>query len=138
MAGRGHRLVTHTADTGIEAWGATLDAAFEEAALGLSELMIDPSAVEERVAHRIAIHGDDDGDLLVRWLNELVYLVDARGLVFHRFVVELRPRVLAATAYGEPLDLTRHQPRSAVKAATYHQVAVDPGPPARVRVIVDL
>ena len=138
MAERGHRLVAHTADTGIEAWGATLDAAFEEAALGLSEIMIDPSAVEERVAHRIAIHGDDDGDLLVRWLNELVYLVDARGLVFHRFVVELRPRALAATAYGEPLDLTRHQPRGAVKAATYHQVAVDPGPPARVRVIVDL
>jgi len=70
--------------------------AFVPVFIAYSALMIDPSAVEERVAHHITINGDDDGDLLVRWLNELVYLVDARGLVFHRFVVERRPRALAA------------------------------------------
>ncbi|HEX9093162.1 MAG TPA: archease [Coriobacteriia bacterium] len=139
MDERGHRVIEHTADTGIEAWGPTLDTAFEEAALGLFELMIDPTAVEERESHRIDVRGSDDGDLLVRWLNELIYLVDARGLVFNRFVVEQQaPGVLFATAYGEPLDPARHRPRSAVKAATYHQLAVEPGPPARIRVIVDL
>jgi SHS2 domain-containing protein len=136
---RGHRATPHTADTGIEAWGPTLDAAFEEAALGLFELMIEPISVEERETHRVAVSGGDDGDLLVRWLNELLYLVDARGLVFHRFVVERRaPGALVAMAYGEPFDPARHLPRTAVKAATYHQLAVEPGPPAHVRVIVDL
>lgn len=137
--GRGHRVIEHTADTGIEAWGTTLDEAFEEAALALFELMIEPAAVEEREAHRVSVTGGDDGDLLVRWLNELLYLVDARGLVFHRFVVEqLVPGAFVATAYGEPFDPARHLPRTAVKAATYHQLAVEPGPPAHVRVIVDL
>ncbi len=137
--GRGHQVTPHTADTGIDAWGPTLDDAFEEAALGLFELMVEPAAVEEREAHRIAVSGGDDGDLLVRWLNELLYLVDARGLVFHRFVVERRVAgALVAMAYGEPFDRARHLPRTAVKAATYHQLAVEPGPPARVRVIVDL
>ncbi|MEX2046424.1 MAG: archease [Chloroflexota bacterium] len=139
MDDRGHRLVEHTADTGIEAWGRTLDEAFEEAALALFEIIIDPAAVEERESHRIAVSGTDDGDLLVRWLNELLYLVDAYGLVFRRSSVERRaPATLVATAYGERLDPARHQPRSAVKAVTYHQLAVEPGPPAHVRVIVDL
>lgn len=139
MDRRGHRLIAHTADTGIEAWGATLDEAFEEAALALFELMVEPATVSERETHRVTISGTDDGDLLVRWLNELLYLVDARGMVFRRFVVERRgPRALVATAYGEPLDPERHQTRTAVKAATYHQLAVVAGPPARVRVIVDL
>lgn len=136
---RGHRVIEHTADSGIEAWGPTLDEAFEEAALGLFDLMIDPAAVDERETCSIVVRGGDDGDLLVRWLNELIYLVDARGLVFGRFVVKREgPGVLAADAYGEPLDPARHGQRSAVKAATYHQLAVEAGPPARVRVIVDL
>ena len=136
---RGHRTIEHTADTGIEAWGPTLAAAFEEAALGLYELMLDPATIEERESRLMTVTGEDEGDLLVRWLTELLYLVDAEGLVFRRVAIErIAPGKLVAIGHGERLDLARHGQRTAVKAATYHRLAVEPGPPARVQVILDL
>jgi SHS2 domain-containing protein len=136
---RGYRHIDHTADVGIEAWGPDFAAAFAEAALGLAALMVDPRSVTEREERCIAIDGDDIGDLLVRWLSEIVALVDSDGLVFCRFEVNaLSGHHLEARAFGEPIDATRHRLRTAVKAVTYHALSVDPGPPARVSVIVDL
>ena len=136
---RGHRTIEHTADAGIEAWGPTLADAYEESAAGLFELMLDPATIDERESRRIRVTGDDDGDLLVRWLTELLFFVDAEALVFRRLVVErMSPHELVATGYGERLDPARHLLRTAVKAATYHELRVDAGPPARVRVLLDI
>ncbi len=138
-AARGYRYLEHTADVGIEAWGPDLAAAFEEAASALAALMVDPASVDEREEWRIALDGDDEADLLVRWLSELIALVDTDASVFRRFAVEtIGPRRLEARAWGEAIDPARHQLRTAVKAATYHALAVHPGPPARVSVILDL
>ena len=136
---RGYRYLEHTADVGIEAWGPDLRVAFEEAALALAALMVDPGTVNETEEWRIGLDGDDAGDLLVRWLSELIALVDTDACVFRRFAIDaLGERHLEARAWGEPIDPSRHHLRTAVKAATYHALAVDPGPPARVSVIVDL
>lgn len=135
----GHRYLEHTADVGIEAWGATLGDAFAEAALGLFALMVDPATVRERMERRFAVRGDDVEDLLVRWLSELIAVVDSDGILFHRFEIDrIDATALAARCWGERLDPARHRIRVAVKAATYHMLAVEPGPPARVRVILDL
>jgi len=136
---RGYRYLEHTADVGIEAWGPDLRAAFEESAMALAALMVDPATVEDREEWRIAIDGGDPGELLVRWLSELIALVDSAGCAFRRFAIDvLDGRRLEARAWGERIDPARHHPRTAVKAATYHALAVDAGPPARVTVILDL
>lgn len=135
----GYRYLEHTADVGIEAWGPDLRTAFTEAATGLCALMVDPATVEERVRRRIAVDADDAPDLLVRFLSELIALVDSDGIVFNRVeIVTLSERHLEASAWGEPIDPHRHRLRTAVKAATYHALSVRPGPPARARVILDL
>lgn len=142
MAGKGpagFEVLDHTAEVGIRAWGRDLREAFAEAARGMFALMVDLDAVEEREARRVEAVGEDREDLLVRWLNELLFLVDSEGLVFRRFDIErLSERELAATAHGEPLDRARHQPLAGVKAATYHQLSVEEGPPARISVILDV
>lgn len=136
---QGHGYLEHTADIGIEAWGADLRAAFGEAAVGLCALMVDPATIEEREERRIAVDADDVGDLLVRFLSELIALADSESLLFRRFAIDvLGERHLEARAWGERIDSERHRLLTAVKAATYHTLAVDPGPPARVRVILDL
>ncbi len=136
---RGYRYLEHTADTGIEAWGATLADAFAEAALGLFALMVDPSTVKERTERRFVVRGDDVEDLLVRWLSELIAVVDSEGLLLRRFAIDsFEGKTMVARGWGETLDPSRHEVRVAVKAATYHRLSVDAGPPARVRVILDL
>lgn len=135
----GYRYVEHTADVGIEAWGADVAEAFTEAAVALSGLMVDPSAIQERMKRRIEVHADDREDLLVRWLNELIYLFDTERVAFRRFRIErLTATDLAATAWGERVDQGRHEVGTHVKAATFHRLAVDPGPPATARVFLDV
>lgn len=135
----GYEVLDHTAEVGIAAWGRDLREAFVEAARGMFALMVDLDAVEERVTRRVAVTAEDREDLLVRWLNELLFLVDSEGLVFRRFEIErMGERELQATVRGERLDPARHQPLAGVKAATYHQLSVEEGPPARVAVILDV
>jgi SHS2 domain-containing protein len=76
----------------------------------------------------------------VAWLNELVYLFDAGGLLFHRFeVLELEETRLRARCHGEQADPSRHRLRTGVKAATYHQLEVRrAGGGWRVRVFLDI
>lgn len=136
---RGFELIEHTAEVGIRAWGGDLREAFAEAARGMFSLMVDLDAVDERESRRVEVTAEDREDLLVRWLNELLFLVDTEGLVFRAFDIErLGERELAATARGERLDPARHLPLTGVKAATYHQLLVEAGPPARVAVILDV
>ncbi len=135
----GHRIVEHTADLGIEAWGADLAEAFAETARGMFSAMVDIDTIVERVERTQSIHAIDREGLLVTWLNELLAVVDSEGLVFRRFVIgPLLDHDLVARSYGEPIDPARHAPHMALKAATYHGIVVDPGPPARTRVVVDV
>jgi SHS2 domain-containing protein len=136
---RGHRLLEHTADIGVEAWGADLREAFAEAALALFELMVDVTTIEERAERRFSIAASDLEDLLVAWLSELIAGVDSDGMLFRRFEIDsLDVTGLEARGWGERIDPRRHRLRGAVKAATYHAIRVSPGPPASVRVILDL
>ena len=135
----GFEVFDHTADVGVRAWGPDLPAAFAQAARGLFSLLVPLDAIRETAARALAVEAGDPESLLVTWLDELLFVFETEGLVFSRFDVALpTPTALTATAHGEPFDPRRHRGGVVVKAATYHQVAVDAGPPARVQVILDI
>lgn len=116
-------LLEHTADIGFEAFGATREQAFANAALALTHLMADPESILPREEYSLHAEGSDVPDLLVNWLSEILYQFDAEGWLFRDFDVEnVTDRSLSATARGEKFDRTRHQPRLMVKAITYHQL----------------
>jgi SHS2 domain-containing protein len=135
----GFEIFDHTADVGVRGWGPHLPAAFAQAACGLSSLLVPLDAVRETTARALAVEAGDPESLLVAWLDELLFVFETEGLVGSRFEVALpTPTTLTATVHGEPFDPHRHRGGVVVKAATYHQVAVEPGPPARVQVILDI
>ena len=119
-------ILDHPADIGIEARGATLPEAFEQAAAGMMSIIVDPSTVGKKEARVIDVAGSDHEQILVRWLSELLYQYDGRGFVGREFCVEqLTPLFLRASVQGETFDPERHATRLDVKAVTYHQVAVE-------------
>jgi len=121
-------IIEHTADIGILARGPTLAQVFQNAALGMFSLMINPSRVVERVERPVEVEARDLEGLLVAWLSELLYIFEVEGTVFCRFLVEeIEPRGLRAKAYGESFDPARHEPHLAVKAVTRHQLSVREG-----------
>jgi len=140
--------------------GATSDLAFVACAPTLGELFVaaseallaasveNPDAVVPRERHALALEEPDLELLLLRFLNQLVFLRDARGLLLrarHVHVSGGPPARLEALLEGERLERGRHLPAADVKAATAHGLRVErrsegqgPGPREGFRASVTL
>ena len=118
-------ILEHTADIGLRARGETQAALFENAAVGFLEIALERETVAERETRPLAANAADREALLVNWLQEILWLVDAEGWLPRRVVVEqISERRVLGAAHGEPRDPARHRFRSLIKAATYHQLSV--------------
>ncbi|MBX6771731.1 MAG: archease [Chloroflexi bacterium] len=139
MSRAGFRLLPHTADVAVSAWGPSLDDAYAEAVRALTAVTFDLRRIrplEERSVHLV---GTDPVQLLVGLLKEVLYLIDAEGFLASRAHVALSPEGLDARLYGERFDPSRHERTGPlVKAVTYHEISVDPGPPSRIHLILDI
>jgi tRNA nucleotidyltransferase (CCA-adding enzyme) len=108
----------HDADIGVRGIGATKEEAFEQAALALTAVITAPHTLRAQEKVEIVCEAPDDELLLVDWLNALVYEMATRKLLFGRFEVHLNGHRLHARAWGEKIDVARHQPAVEVKGAT--------------------
>lgn len=83
-----YRLINHTADLGIEVYGEGLQELFSNAGFALFDIMTDISKVKETTKKVITVEGNDLEQLMVNWLNELLYLYDVEGMLFKGFDVQ--------------------------------------------------
>lgn len=119
-----------TSDLAFVAHAPTLEAAFAQAGEALLAATVErPDSVERRERRTLAIEEPDLELLLMRFLNELVYLRDAEELLLHpehiRITRDGRARLEGELA-GERIDPARHALASEVKAATAHGLQVTP------------
>jgi SHS2 domain-containing protein len=114
----------HVADVGVRGLGASKAAAFVQAALGLTAVVTDPAAVRLRSRVELAAEGDDDELLLLGWLDAIIYAMATRRMVFGAFDVAFTPDGLRGHAWGESVEVARHQPVVEVKAATFAELRV--------------
>ena len=137
---RPYRQVPHTADLAWRLWGQDLPELFENAGRALSATLTDRRYLRRRATREVRLAAGDREALLVDWLNHLLYLFDIDGFLGRDFQVEsLTPESLAATATGESFDPARHPARTAVKAATFHQLSIVPaGDGWQATVVLDL
>jgi tRNA nucleotidyltransferase (CCA-adding enzyme) len=118
----------HQADVGVRGMGATLEEAYEQAALALTAVITPVAKVAPREMVRLSCEAPDVELLLVDWLNGLIYEMATRNMLFSRFEVHLEENRLAAQAWGEAIDAARHSPAVEVKGATYTALKVAPQP----------
>lgn len=118
----------HDADIGIRGIGASKEEAFAQAALALTAVITDPRAVAPKDMVEMTCEAPDDELLFVDWLNALVYEMATRHMLFSRFEVHLDGEHLRAKAWGEVVDVARHQPAVEVKGATYTELVVKQDP----------
>lgn len=114
----------HEADIGVRGSGATLEEAFAGAALALTSAICDPATVLPRKALTIDCAAPDLELLLVDWLNALIYRMATRHLLFSRFELRIDGTRLHASAWGEPVDVARHQPAAEAKGVSYCELKV--------------
>jgi protein archease len=115
---------SHQADMGIRGRGHSKEEAFEQAALALMAVI---TLEDVEPATRVTISCEDaDIELLfAEWINVLVYEMATRKMLFSRFSVTLKgEHSLIGEAWGEPVDVAKHQPAVEVKGATYTALEV--------------
>lgn len=124
MTGATWEHFPHEADVGLRGRGPTLAAAFEQVAVAMTAVVTDPAGVRTASAVALECEAQDPELLLIEWLNALVYEMATRRMLFGRYVVSIDDGRLNATAWGEPVDVARHQPAAEVKGATYTALRV--------------
>ncbi len=132
----------HTADVGFEIEAESVEGLFQGALLGLLGTMFQNPPQEGQEEVDLALEAPDLESLLVRFLNELVYLIQTRGQVPGEAHIALQGggegfrlwANLRTVPFGKALGF-----QGEVKAATYHGLEVrEEGGRFKARVILDV
>jgi len=118
-------FLEHTGDVKFRAHGDTVEKLFEHCALALSSLFSRGKKVAVRSRQEFTVSGEDYEALLYSFLDELIYLFDAKQFVIARVDVTLKrgdEYVLNAVVHGD--STSRYKDLDAVKAATYAEMYV--------------
>ncbi len=132
-----YRLIDHTADMMVKAFGDTLEECFANAAYALFDQTVDLSNIGTAEETDIRVTGEDDEDRLFSFLAEMLFIEDADNLILKEFQVSFDGDDVVCHAKGETLDRSRHRIKSEVKAVTYHMMEIDRETPS-VTVLFDV
>ena len=127
-------------DLGLRVQAGDLKSVMEYAAQGLTDAVTDLSSVKRVTSMRVRLKAADTEELVVAWLNELIFLLDAHGFIAAEAVVNnITESSLDAVLHGETFDPERHERRVLVKAATFHGFSMkSTGDRIVVEIVLDL
>ena len=115
---------SHTADMGIRGFGESMEEAFESAALAMVAVNVDLEKIKHEEKVTIICSEDDIELLFIAWLNNLLYEMVTRKMFFGKFQVNIKDGQLTGFAWGEKIDLKRHEPGVEIKGISYSDLKV--------------
>ena len=118
------KVLDISGDVGLTIYGTTMKEVFENAARGLFSLITDPETISETETRIVTTDSDDEEGLLIKWLNELIFLFDAHGFVAKDYRIDYSSTRLTAAIKGGIFDEEKHEKNLLIKAATYHNLAL--------------
>ena len=117
------------ADVAFEATGKTIEELFESAALAVNNTQVkDLKSVKQKISKEIKVESDSIEMLLFNFLQELIFLKDTELLLFSKFDIKItqgKKYKLKSKAYGEKLDMKKHELLVDVKAVSLHNFKVE-------------
>ena len=130
-----------SADFVFEAYGKTLTELFSNCAYACFFAMTDPEKVEKTKKIDLSISGTNPEELLYNFMAELIYLKDVEKMFFSGFEIMIAndSKSLEASIFGEAINYDKHEIRTDVKAATFHDLKIiSDGSDFRTRMVLDL
>ena len=126
---------------GLQSFGSSRVEVFVNMAKGLFSLISPLPHIRREVCRKLKVRADSQEDLLVAWLNELIFIHETENLLFRAFHIDDLTEIrLKALCFGEPVDPLRHVLKMDVKGATYHRLSIQKDERGfwRARVILDV
>lgn len=119
------RLIEHADLPGMDVCGDDLSCLFQHAGEAFIATVTEAENIRLLQSRQIFLHAERVEDLLVRWLNELVFLFDRKKLLVADYdIVFIDERRLQAKIQGEAYDERRHTIKTRIKCASFHRLRV--------------
>jgi len=116
---------SHTADIGVRVFGKTLKELFENAAFAMFDILADLEGLKGEITQDFELTASNHEELLISWLDELLYNFYAKNIIFYKFEVEeLSEDVVRAKAFGRSVSENRNRLKTEIKAATYYNLKI--------------
>lgn len=130
----------HTADIGVRAYGKTLKELFENAAFAMFDIIADLEGLKSSVVETLEVEAPNYEELLVAFLDELLYRFYTKSFIFFKFEIEeLTETKIRAKAFGRPVGENRNRLKTEIKAATYHNLKIEKAAEGyKVEIIFDI
>jgi SHS2 domain-containing protein len=131
-------------DVAFDAWGATLEEVFKEAAKATIQVMVeDLSTIRQSEKIDLKLDETSDEMLLFDFLNELIFYKDAKRLLLLPSELKIEKTAegyqLQGTLRGEEIDAARHPLDTDVKAVTMLRFSLAQVPEGwRATVVLDV
>src|SRR3989337_3835348 len=104
-----YEILDHTADMCLRIYGKSFDELFENAARAMMELITDRERINPSQEIEIEVRGETKEELLVHWLQEILFLHEVKKMGFKDFRLNLISETNAnGQAIGEKIDITKH------------------------------
>ena len=120
-----YEVFEHTADIGIRVKGKDLKDLFKNAGLAIFQISSRKQFIKNKThtSINIKLSSDNLEELFIDWLNELLSLSAAKGLIFHNIKIsKLEDNIIEAVCVGS--DINNYKVNTEIKAATYHELKV--------------
>ena len=116
---------SHTADIGVKVFGRTLKELFENAAFAMFDIIADLDGLKGEIIQEIELTAPNNEELLISWLDELLYNFYTKGVIFYEFKVEeLTGDFLRARAFARAVSDNKNRLKTEIKAATYYNLKI--------------
>lgn len=136
------RYLDHTADAKFRAYGNSEEEAFQNAAVALVNLMWNPDEIESREKKNIHVTGRDKKQLLVNFLEEILFLLESHDFLVH--TVEDLSISQDEKGYGLRVSFSGDRASGgyeifgSIKAVTYSDMMIKRNNGCVIQVVVDM
>ncbi|ARS65086.1 hypothetical protein NMSP_1481 [Candidatus Nitrosomarinus catalina] len=136
-----YKFLDHSTDAIIEINAKDLKEAFSTAADAVINLTLDQDKVEEIETKEFVSQGKDLYYLLFSWLEEIPFILITEGFAIKRleFNIEMNETYkIQAKAFGENLDLKKHNFKVEIKAPTFYEMIIKNEDKVYMKFLLDL
>ena len=119
-----YKFLEHTADIKFRVYGRTLGKIFENTTLAFCEIISRKKKIRADKKKKIKLRAEDLEGLLYSFIDELIYLLDAKNFLVCKAKVKVdkEKMKLEGEVFGD--NAGKYDDLDHIKAATYHEMYV--------------
>ena len=136
-----YKFLDHATDAFVEVTAKNLKEAFAVTADAVINITIDQDKVQELDVKEFSAQGNDLRYLLFSWLEEITFVLITEGFAIRRIefdILENNGYSINAKAFGETLDLKKHNFKVEIKAPTFYEMKIEQNDEVFMRFLLDL